>query len=430
MWVALLSGVALIVASLGFIGFWAYMGGALLDRRHHQPASQDGPSHRFVFLVPALNEQRVIAETVKGLLSHDANVMVYVIDDASTDSTAKIIKGLKDKRVRLVQRQLPNAQIGKGAALNEGFRRILADLDRQGADAEDVLIGVMDADGRLSEDALPAVSAMFADSDVGGVQLGVRIRNRQSFIGRLQDFEFWAVTPLAQLGRNRTGSVSLGGNGQFTRLSALLALGEDPWRERSLTEDLDLSISLAVMGWKLASPPSVFVSQQGVEKIRPLLRQRTRWFQGHITASRRTTELWRSPRVRNGALIETSFYLLSPILLVIPWSLLFPFALWNTAMEMLAVDPAPVFGSEILGRAVATAPWYFVSFGPTLFTGFVYWRRAQDVSLGQAMWLAHVIALPFAFVPFTAVWRAAIRQSRSEVGWVKTERSVETSSAA
>lgn len=165
MWVALLSGVALIVASLGFIGFWAYMGGALLDRRHHQPASQDGPSHRFVFLVPALNEQRVIAETVKGLLSHDANVMVYVIDDASTDSTAKIIKGLKDKRVRLVQRQLPNAQIGKGAALNEGFRRILADLDRQGADAEDVLIGVMDADGRLSEDALPAVSAMFADSD-------------------------------------------------------------------------------------------------------------------------------------------------------------------------------------------------------------------------------------------------------------------------
>ena len=48
---------------------------------------------------------------------------------------------------------------------------------------------------------------------------------------------------MTQYGRIRTGTVSLGGNGQFTRLSALLEIGEQPWNA-SLTEDLDLTISL------------------------------------------------------------------------------------------------------------------------------------------------------------------------------------------
>jgi hypothetical protein len=50
---------------------------------------------------------------------------------------------------------------------------------------------------------------------------------------RLQDMEFRAPIAAIQLGRRTTGTVGLGGNGQFTRLSGLIeiARGADgPWR--------------------------------------------------------------------------------------------------------------------------------------------------------------------------------------------------------
>ncbi|MGH2968452.1 MAG: hypothetical protein ACRDK0_05240 [Solirubrobacteraceae bacterium] len=45
---------------------------------------------------------------------------------------------------------------------------------------------------------------------------------------------------LVQAGRDPLGSVGLGGNGQFVRLSALQDMGDSPW-SRCLTEDLDTS---------------------------------------------------------------------------------------------------------------------------------------------------------------------------------------------
>ncbi|MGW1198558.1 hypothetical protein ACWD4B_22365 [Streptomyces sp. NPDC002536] len=51
------------------------------------------------------------------------------------------------------------------------------------------------------------------------MQLGVRIRNRRgNFLTWFQDYQFWVMAAVTQFGRNLTSTVSLGGNGQFTRL--------------------------------------------------------------------------------------------------------------------------------------------------------------------------------------------------------------------
>ena len=55
-------------------------------------------------------------------------------------------------------------------------------------------------------------------------------------------------TEIFQRGRQRVGSVGLGGNGQFTRLTALQSLATAPWTD-CLTEDLDLGIRLLCRGW-------------------------------------------------------------------------------------------------------------------------------------------------------------------------------------
>ena len=50
--------------------------------------------------------------------------------------------------------------------------------------------------------------------------------------------EFVVFTEIFQRARQRVGSVGLGGNGQFARLTALMSLGDAPWT-KCLTEDLD-----------------------------------------------------------------------------------------------------------------------------------------------------------------------------------------------
>ena len=264
------------------------------------------------FIVPCLNEERVIEDSLRNLLA-DPRGIVVVVDDASDDRTARIAAGFDPDRVVLVRRQLPDARQGKGPALNTGFARLLEDAAARGIAPSRVTVCVMDADGRLSEGAVDAVLPLFADERVGGVQLPVRIRRvKGSVLTLLQDLEFWGVCAVAQLGRIGSGTVSLGGNGQFTRLAALLELGDRPWRAR-LTEDLDLALALATAGWRLTSTPDAYVSQQGLPKLRALINQRTRWYQGHMQAGRWLPKLWSSRRVAHLSMLELTLYLLVPL---------------------------------------------------------------------------------------------------------------------
>ncbi len=104
---------------------------------------------------------------------------------------------------------------------------------------------------------------------------------KEKLLARMQDFEFVTFTEIFQRARQHIGSVGLGGNGQFNRLSALQSLGLAPWTH-CLTEDLDLGIQLLTRGWQNCYCPTTHVSQQAVVELRRLVRQRARWFQGNL----------------------------------------------------------------------------------------------------------------------------------------------------
>jgi 1,2-diacylglycerol 3-beta-glucosyltransferase len=371
------------------------------------------------FLIACLNEEEVIGGTVRAALDECPDATVVVVDDASDDATSAVARRAGRDRLLLCRRELPVARTGKGAALNVGYAAILADVGRRRLDPDRVLVVVMDADGRLSPGAVGHVIDAFADPDVGGVQLGVRIRNRETLLGQLQDFEFWGIAALAQVARISSHSVSLGGNGQFTRLSALLPLGDSPWSD-ALTEDLDLAVSLLAAGWRLSSSPDAHVTQQGLEQLRPLIRQRTRWFQGHIACTRRIPELWRSNALPGVGFAEVTSYLLAPLVLVLPWSILFT---WG-AVEMVrfaVADPHGVVGgSTVPQRFGLLVAWYLLSFAPMLLGAFAYHRRS-DAGLVRSIALAH-LAVVGSYVTFIATWRALGRILLRRGGWVKTSR--------
>jgi len=369
------------------------------------------------FLVPCLNEAEVVGRTVSGLVVNRGTTTI-VVDDGSDDETSALARAAGGSQVEVLRRELPNARQGKGEALNAGIRRVRELVRERGQDPEQVVVCVMDADGRLSENALDHVLPLFEDDAVGGVQLQVRIRNRHSFLTRFQDFEFWGVASVTQIGRSATGTVSLGGNAQFTRLSALDQVGERPWSD-SLTEDLDLALSLALHGWRLTTTPLASVDQQAVEKVPLLLRQRTRWYQGHMMAITRLPDIWRSPKLSHVAALELSFYCLSPWLLTLPWSVLFHYCLVQLLMN----------GSELLefvdtagAAAIVVLAWYLMAFAPAVFSGWVYWRRDRRVGIWSGLMMGNYMVLTN-YISFACAWKALARVLRGETAWAKTARS-------
>jgi 1,2-diacylglycerol 3-beta-glucosyltransferase len=378
------------------------------------------PGTCLYFIVPALNEAGVIAGTVAALADEAPGAQIIVVDDASTDGTADVACAAAPGRVLVVRRELPDARRGKGPALNAGYQALLGEVRGREQNPDLVLVGVMDADGRLSVGAVGLITADFAaDPDLGGLQLAVRIRNRQKLLPRMQDFEFWGLSALTQLGRNRFGTVGLGGNGQFSRLSALQSIGDKPW-SASLTEDLDLGISLRIAGWSLRTTPDASVDQEGLDKLKGLLRQRTRWLQGHMTCGRRIPEIWASPQLSTHGALELCLNLIVPWAFILLWSLVIHLLYIEFALKLVSLGPY-LYGTTFASKLLYGISMYFLSFGPNLVIGFVYHRRDPDVGLLKGLAYGH-LAAALNYLYFVAVWKALFRILLGRTGWDKTTR--------
>lgn len=382
--------------------------------------------HHLYFLIPCLNESAVIGRTVGSLVAPTGwDSRIFVIDDGSDDATADEAWQAGGDQVHVITRHLPDARRGKGAALNAGFTAVMADVTKRRLDHDRVIIVVMDADGRLSDGAAREVLPLFADPVVGGAQLAVRIRNRHdNFLLQFQDHQFWTLSSFTQFGRVSTGTVSLGGNGQFTRLSALLDIGVQPWTA-SLTEDLDVSISLAVAGWRLTTTPRAAVDQQGIAELRPLIRQRTRWYQGHMMSGARLPEVLRSRKMSNASSMEMSLYLLVPWLLDLPWSVLYHVILVELG---LGIGDLGFFSGTPLQQSLMVVVWYVLGFWPAIITAVMAHRRDPSMTWWRAVKLGHCFVATN-YLSYVCAWRALTRILRKQNGWTKTARSDEGGSA-
>jgi 1,2-diacylglycerol 3-beta-glucosyltransferase len=378
-----------------------------------------------VFIVPAHNEELVIGPTLETLVALDyERFCVLVIDDGSTDTTAEHARAFEATGRVLVDSRAPElAGQGKGAVLNHGYELLHELLERNdprvaGFDPDELIVGVVDADGHLEPDALRKVVRLFADPEVGGVQIGVIIGNaREGLIPRCQDLEFVGFSHLAQAARDRIGSVGLGGNGQFTRLAALQSLERLPWTD-CLTEDLDLGLVMTRRGWKIRFCRTTSVTQQGVRTVRAWLRQRTRWAQGHYQCWDHVPGLLAAGHVRLVTRLDLVLYLLFvAFVMIVATNLAIALGgalgwitVTNEFLSFIPIGPPRNISMEVIGLSPVV----------------MLLTRYQQHSPYRLRWW-ELPAYGGAFAFYVYLWtlasiRAWLRLVFGRVGWAKTGR--------
>ena len=233
-------------------------------------------------LVAAKNEEAVIGDLVKMLCSLEYpsdRYEVWAIDDRSTDNTPAILDRLAKEypQLRVVHRAA-NAGGGKSGALNQVLPQTQGDI-----------IGVFDADAKVTQDLLRHVVPMFDNETVGAVQVRKAIANAaDNFWTKGQAGEM-ALDSYVQQQRIAVGGIGeLRGNGQFVRRTALDSCGG--WNEETITDDLDLTIRLHLDNWKIDFLLTPGVEEEGVTKATSLWHQRNRWAEGGY---QRYLDYWR-----------------------------------------------------------------------------------------------------------------------------------------
>jgi 1,2-diacylglycerol 3-beta-glucosyltransferase len=374
-------------------------------------SAEGGDEFTWVFVVPALNEEVTIRDSVERLLAVEVRRRrIVVVDDGSDDRTPEILREIEHPDLEVIRRDLPDARRGKAAALNHAYRaldRVLGGVDRTG-----VIVVVVDADGRLDPLAPRYAAAHFVDSGVGGVQALVRIYNRTGLLTWMQDVEFSVYGCLYQSGRNEWGTAGMGGNGQFNRLTALddVADADGPWRDR-LTEDQDLGLRLIAAGWKGRQDLRAVVDQQGPPRLRPLFRQRTRWSQGNLQAMGLIGGVARAP-IPVLPRLEQVAYLLMPLWQgIVGASLLAGIALAITG-EASFWDGADVW---------MVAFFYLLGFGGTMLGCIAASLRDGGPGPAAGVLIAQVYAF-YSWLLWPVLGRSTVRQLTERRDWVKSER--------
>lgn len=262
-----------------------------------------------------MNEEGIIEQTMRLFLRETANlpnVKMVIIDDASSDDTALLVKNFSKQsggKIQLLQRQLPQAQTGKGNALSWAYQQVILDI----RDRDHLICGVLDADAYMAEESYQKVIQYFAqDEKLDLLQTRVGMLETRNWLQIMQDIEFTVINDLIQNTRNRLGNAAASGNGQFIRVSSVTA--QRPWGN-ALLEDFEFSTRFLMEGKKTLYAGDAVVYQEAIDKTRPFIKQRARWTQGGLDCLfGYWSRVLRSPFINLPAKAEMTFYMLIPFL--------------------------------------------------------------------------------------------------------------------
>jgi len=220
-------------------------------------------------IIPAYNEERVIAESVARVLASEYPALqVIVADDGSKDATSRIVAEAFGNDPRVTLLTLVNG--GKASALNHALTHATGEV-----------IIALDADTQFEPKTIARLVRWFADPRIGAVAGDARVGNRVNLVTRWQAVEYITAQNLERraLAGFDAMTVVPGAVGAWRR-AALDEVGGYP--EDTLAEDQDLTIAIQRAGWRVTYDPRAVAWTEAPESFRALAKQRFRWAFGTL----------------------------------------------------------------------------------------------------------------------------------------------------
>lgn len=231
-------------------------------------------------LIPAHNEEKLIAATIHSLLEQDRKPeRIIVVADNCTDGTVAVARKLGVE----VFETVGNVD-KKAGALNQVMVTLLSSL------GENDTVMIMDADTVLRQGFLKSAVKHFTEdrglSAIGGLFFG---EDRPGLIAQIQKNEYTRYS--REINRRKGRVFVLTGTASIFRARALRTIAEERgnllpgikgqvYDTHALTEDNELTLALKTLGALMTSPSDCMVETELMPNLSALWRQRLRWERG------------------------------------------------------------------------------------------------------------------------------------------------------
>ncbi|HWE43278.1 MAG TPA: glycosyltransferase, partial [Gemmatimonadaceae bacterium] len=359
-------------------------------------------------IVPAYNEEKVIARTVASLLDQDypGALSIVVVDDGSPDGTAAVLRAIYGSDPRVAIHTKPNG--GKASALNHGISLTSAPI-----------IVALDADTLFETDTITRLVAPLADRRVGAVAGNAKVGNRVNLVTRWQAVEYVTSQNLDRRAFALLDCITVvpGAVGAWRRELAVAAGG---FSEDTLAEDQDLTLAIRRQGYSVAYAADAVAWTEAPETMRGLAKQRFRWSFGTLQC------MWK----HRDALFDARYGTLGWVAMPNVWVFQLLFAALSPLADLMFLWS---LFSVWLVRAEHGATYALTSLEQvlTLYAIFllVDWLAAAMAFLAEPdedrrlTWLVFLQRFAYRQVMYWVVLRSFVAAIRGHVvGWGKLER--------
>ncbi|WP_206911413.1 hypothetical protein IGL98_003402 [Enterococcus sp. DIV0840] len=263
---------------------------------------------RFVFIVPAHNEEDVIGPTIESLINQNYNPNLFdivVIADNCKDDTMKIINSY-DRTIAFENKSSPDEPRGKPHAI----AKYIETNHWRKYD----YVAFIDADNIVDKNYLTQMNSQVVEHpDLTVVQGYLGMKNVRSSITASGYSAVYFITNRAVQAANYFlgWNAAIGGTGFILDTEYLAKYG---WNPRSYTEDFELQVELSIEGKRSGWNHFAIIHDEKPDSLVASHNQRTRWSQGHwfvafSTTKRQIISLFKSNSLTEFfSKIETLFY--------------------------------------------------------------------------------------------------------------------------
>lgn len=226
-------------------------------------------------VIPAYNEEKGIAATIKSVLDLDypgEKIRIIVVNDGSSDGTKKVIESViaKNPGRKIVLMNQKNQ--GKARSLNNALKRINSDL-----------FACLDADSEVGKDTLAKMVEIYQENDekLAIVTPAMKVKKPVRFLQKLQRVEYLAAI-LVNKTMNYLNCIYVApGPFSLYRTSIIKKLGG--FDEHNLTEDQEIAYRVQFHHYKIRQCFNGYTYTNTPKTTIALYRQRNRWLKGSFT---------------------------------------------------------------------------------------------------------------------------------------------------